>query len=97
MTVSALTGGGLPDAWAAVEALAAARIASGAWDARRRAQAEAWFAHALEAGLAARLTADPAVAARRRALAAQVSAGEIAPDAAAEELVAAIFDRRPDP
>jgi LAO/AO transport system kinase len=97
MTVSALTGAGLPDAWAAVEALAAARMGSGAWDARRRAQAEAWFAHALEAGLAARLTADPAVAARRRALAAQVSAGEIAPDAAAEELVAAIFDRRPDP
>ena len=57
---------------------------SGAWEARRRAQAEAWFAHALEAGLIARLTADPATAARRRALAARVAAGEIAgrPEAA---------------
>ena len=91
MTVSALTGAGLPEAWAAVEALAEARIASGAWEARRRAQAEAWFAHALEAGMAARLTADPATAARRRALAARVAAGEIAPDAAAESLLADIF------
>ena len=59
MTVSALTGDGLAEAWAAVEALAAARRASGAWEARRRAQAEAWFAHALEAGLIARLTRRP--------------------------------------
>ena len=44
LTVSALTGAGLAEAWAAVEALAAARQASGAWDARRRTQAEAWFA-----------------------------------------------------
>ena len=93
LTVSALTGAGLPEAWAAVEALAAARRASGAFEARRRAQAEAWFAHALETGLIARLGADPATAARRRALAARVAAGEIAPDAAAESLLAAIFGR----
>jgi LAO/AO transport system kinase len=94
MTVSALTGAGLPQAWAAVESLAEARIASGAWEARRRAQAEAWFAHALEAGMLARLTADPATAARRRAVAAQVAAGELAPDAAAEGLLAEIFGER---
>ena len=36
LAVSALTGAGLTDAWAAVEALAAARQASGAWEDRRR-------------------------------------------------------------
>ncbi len=86
-TVSALTGAGLAEAWAAVEALAAARAASGAMAARRRAQAEAWFAHAVESGLVARLNADPGFAARRRALAARVAAGEIAPEAAAETLL----------
>jgi len=86
-TVSALTGAGLAEAWAAVEALAAARTASGAWQARRRAQAGAWFAHALETGLIARLNADTAAAARRRALAAEVAAGRLSPDAAAEALL----------
>ena len=91
MTVSALTGAGLGEAWSAVEALTAARMESGAWAARRRAQAEAWFAHALETGMIARLTASPAVAARRQALTARVAAGEIAPDAAAESLLSTIF------
>jgi GTPase len=93
MTVSALTGAGLRQAWAAVEALAAARRASGAFEARRRRQAEAWFAHALETGLIARLSADPATAARRGALAARVAAGEIAPDVAAESLLETIFGK----
>ena len=35
-------------------------------DARRREQASAWFAHAVEAGLVARLAADPRAAALRR-------------------------------
>ena len=91
--VSALTGAGLAEAWEAVEALAAARAASGALQARRRAQAEAWFVHALETGLIARLGADPAAAARRRALAARVAAGEIAPDAAAEVVLDAFVPR----
>jgi LAO/AO transport system kinase len=96
MCVSARTGAGLPEAWEAVEALAAARQASGAWEARRRAQAEAWFAHAVEAGLIARLAADPAAAARRRELAAEVAAGRMAPDAAAEALLDAFApDRDP--
>jgi LAO/AO transport system kinase len=86
LNVSARTGSGLDAAWAGIEALAAARIASGALAARRRAQAAASFAHALEAGLIARLDADPRALARRRALAARVAAGEITPDAAAEEV-----------
>jgi LAO/AO transport system kinase len=99
LCVSALSGDGLAEAWAAVERLAEARAESGAFAARRRAQAEAWFAHALETGLIARLNADPAAAARRRALAAEVAAGRIAPDAAAETLLDAFAPTRccPDP
>jgi LAO/AO transport system kinase len=91
MTVSALTGAGVDAAWAAVEALPEARAASGALELRRREQAEAWFTHALEAGLIARLNADPATAARRNGLAARVAAGEIAPEAAAEDMLAGMF------
>jgi LAO/AO transport system kinase len=87
MCVSAQSGAGLGEAWAAVEALAASRRESGAWEARRRAQAEAWFAHAVEAGLIDRLAADPRAATRRRELAAEVAAGRLAPDAAAEALL----------
>ena len=94
MTVSALTGAGLGEAWSAVEALAAARRTGGGWEARRRAQAEAWFAHAVETGLMERATADPAVAAERRALTARVAAGEIGPEAAADRLLARIFAAR---
>jgi len=85
--VSALTGAGLAEAWARIEALAAARIAAGSFAARRRDQAGRWFADALEAGLLARLAADPALGARRRDLARAVEAGEIAPEVAAETLL----------
>ena len=94
MTVSALTGAGMEAAWAAVEALAVARRESGAWTARRRDQAAAWFAHALETGLIVRATADPQAAALRRELAAQVAAGEVTPEAAAEAWLDAVAPRR---
>jgi LAO/AO transport system kinase len=87
MCVSALDGNGLAEAWEAVDRLAAARQASGAWAERRRAQSEAWFAQAVRAALIARLNADPAAAARRRELTAAVAAGTIGPDAAAEALL----------
>ena len=89
LTVSALTGAGLPAAWAAVEALAAAPRRSGALEARRRAQAEAWFAHALEAGPdRAALTRRPP--SHRRAWRRPERGGggrSPAPDAAAEALL----------
>ncbi len=88
--VSALTGAGLAAAWAAVERLAAARRASGAFAARRRDQAERWFADAVEAGLLARLNADPTLTARRAELARAVSEGRLAPDVAAEALLDAL-------
>lgn len=87
MTVSAYTGAGLDTAWTAVETLAESRRASGSFQARRREQAESWFTHAVEAGLIARLAADPAAATLRRELARAVAAGGIPPDTAAETLL----------
>ena len=95
LTVSALTGAGIEAAWGAVEALAAARTASGGLAARRRAQAEAWFQHAIEAGLIARLAADTRAAAARRALAPRVAAGEVAPEAAADEVLDLFHPQQP--
>jgi LAO/AO transport system kinase len=95
LTVSAHAGAGLDTAWEAVEALAAARQASGFWQSRRRAQNLAWFTHAVETGLIARLERDPAARARRQALAAEVDAGRLAPDTAAEALLDA-FAPAPD-
>jgi LAO/AO transport system kinase len=93
MCVSAQTGAGFETAWAAVETLAAARRASGAWQAQRSRQDVAWFTHAVETGLLARLNADPQATARRQALLTEVAAGRIAPDAAAETVIDAIAPR----
>jgi hypothetical protein len=51
----------------------------------------------VRAGLLARLDADPSVARHRRALAAEVAAGRLGPDAAAEALIDALLPRRPPP
>jgi LAO/AO transport system kinase len=85
--VSAHTGSGLDAAWRAIGELAAGRLASGAFAANRRAQDAAWFAHALESGLVARMNADPAAAALRERLAHNVAAGRIMPEEAAETLL----------
>lgn len=87
MTVSAATGAGMTEAWAAVAELAQARQDAGTWDTRRRAQAEAWFANALETGLLARLAADPELAGLRRRLASEVADGELTPEAAADKVL----------
>lgn len=87
LCVSARTDAGLRETWSAIETLAAARLASGAWAARRRAQSAAWFEYALEAGLVARLNADPRFPDLRRSLAAEVAAGRLTPDLAADRLL----------
>jgi LAO/AO transport system kinase len=89
MCVSALTAAGLAEAWAAVEALATARRESGAWEARRREQAVAAFRRLVEQRLVA-LARDGANADRWRALAAAVAEGRLAPDAAADAMLAAV-------
>lgn len=86
-TVSAYTGDGLEAAWETIETLAKGRQANGSWEARRRAQAQTWFSHAIETGLIARLHKNPEAAARRADLARQVADGELTPDIAAETLL----------
>jgi LAO/AO transport system kinase len=89
LTVSALTGDGLGEAWEAVEALAAARQASGAWDARRRDQAVAAFRRLVEQGLLATVLGG-IHGARWDELAAAVAAGRLAPDAAADLMLSTV-------
>ena len=95
LCVSARTGDGLREAWQAIGNLALARQASGAWAERRRVQMEVWFERAVEAGLTARLDADPAIGRLRRELAAAVAAGRLTPDLAAEQLLDAFAPLRP--
>ena len=95
LCISARTGDGLREAWQAIESLALARQASGAWAERRRIQMEAWFERAVEAGLTSRLDADPAIGRLRRELAAAVAAGRLTPDLAAEQLLDAFAPLRP--
>ncbi len=93
MAVSARSGEGLDQAWAAVEELARWRRER-SWFARRReAQALAWFREEVDAGLRALLEADPATRDLRRALEAEVVAGRMLPDLAAEELLARLARR----
>jgi len=89
LMVSAMTGAGLDAAWTEISALAAWRKAEGHWAARRRAQAGTWFEEAIREGLLARIAADPALAARRAALALAVSEGDRSPEAAARDVLAA--------
>jgi LAO/AO transport system kinase len=85
--VSALSGSGLDEAWTAITALTDWRRANGHWDARRAAQARAWFEEEVQTGLLARLAADAETRAAREALGAEVEAGRTAPRAAARALL----------
>ncbi|MEO1275487.1 MAG: methylmalonyl Co-A mutase-associated GTPase MeaB [Pseudomonadota bacterium] len=77
MALSAETGAGLDEGWAAVEALAEARQTSGAKDRSRAAQRLAWFRAEFGALMREHLDRDPATAALRASLERQIAAGEI--------------------
>jgi LAO/AO transport system kinase len=79
MAVSALTGKGLEEAWAAVEGLWRWRRGTGHLLRRRAAQRTRWFEEELVAEALGRLGRDPRVAGLR----AEVEAGRITPTAAA--------------
>jgi LAO/AO transport system kinase len=87
--VSALTGAGLAEAWAAMQALDRWRVENGHRAARRAAQARAWFEAEVRARLLARLEA-PAARARMATLGAAVAEGAMTPGAAAEAMLAAL-------
>ncbi len=91
LCVSALTGAGLDEAWAAVEWLAGARRDSGALDRRRAAQNLSWFREELQQMLQQRLRAEPHLAALTAELESAIQAGHEAPVAAARRLLDALF------
>ena len=85
--VSALSGLGLPQAWTAIQTLADFRCLNGHWATTRAEQARQAFHAELRAGLLDVLTQDP-IKTLVIAQAAKVAAGQIAPDAAAAEILA---------
>lgn len=89
LTASALHEDGLAPVWDQIAALADWRREHGHWAARRAEQARHWFADEVRAALLARLDS-PGVRARMQAMAESVARGEVAPGAAAAELVAGL-------
>ncbi|HHS94083.1 MAG TPA: methylmalonyl Co-A mutase-associated GTPase MeaB [Rhodobacterales bacterium] len=90
MTVSALSGAGLTEAWAAMQELADWRKANGIWDETRALQARRWFEDDLRAALLARLEADQQIREMVATLGEKVASGALSPSAAADTILAAL-------
>jgi LAO/AO transport system kinase len=90
MTVSAVSGDGLAEAWGQMQALAGWRKEHGHWERRRAEQARGWFDYEVRQGLLARLTSDHETRARMARLGDAVAAGETSVTAAAEEMLGAL-------
>jgi len=89
LLLSARTGEGVPELWAALEEHRRLLLESGALESRRREQRRAWFWDELLAGAREALLADPRIAALLPELEAKVEAGEEPPERAAQRLLAA--------
>jgi LAO/AO transport system kinase len=87
LELSALTGQGIDALWAAVQAHADSRKRSGAFDERRRAQAQAWMWERIEAGLKHRFHEHPAVRDALPRMSDDVKAGRLAASVAARRLL----------
>ncbi len=90
MTVSALTGDGLEEAWTAMTDLSDWRKDTGVWGDRRRDQARYWFREEVRQGLLARLTQDPDLASRMAEAEEAVAGGLARPGVAAADILARI-------
>ncbi|MEM7508568.1 MAG: methylmalonyl Co-A mutase-associated GTPase MeaB [Pseudomonadota bacterium] len=88
LTASALTGAGLEEVWQKLTELDDWRRETGWWQKRREAQATLWLRRALERGVIEALHADPQVAAAMPALQADVADQTLAPELAADRLLA---------
>ena len=89
MTVSAIEGRGLTDAWSEIETLICWRRENGVFATRRAEQARHWFEEEVRQGLLARLTADSSVRHRMQKLGAEVEAG-LSPTEAAQRMLASL-------
>ncbi len=87
LTCSALTGAGLEEVWAQVEAHREVFSASGEREERRRDQQLEWMHTLLHERLLERFDRDPAVRAELERLEAAVRAGDLSPPAAVERLL----------
>jgi LAO/AO transport system kinase len=97
MTVSALQGDGLDRAWTEMQSLVEWRRANGHWAARRAGQARHWFVEEVRQGLLAALDARPDVQAAMTERGKAVAAGDLTPDAAAQQVLALIAARPKKP
>ncbi|WP_159964106.1 methylmalonyl Co-A mutase-associated GTPase MeaB [Profundibacterium mesophilum] len=97
LTVSAVSGAGIEEAWAQIGALASWRRENGHWDRRRAAQAGHWFDDAVRHGIMERLRADPRIKAALREARGAVAEGEAAPGAAAARVLTLLFEAAPTP
>ncbi len=86
MPVSALASEGLAKAWEEMQTLTAWRREQGQWDRARADQARHWFEEEVRQGLLAALAREPQKGLMAR-LGNQVAQGELAPEAAAAEML----------
>ncbi len=93
-TCSALTGEGIPELWASIEAHRALTSTNGYRDRNRREQALAWMNETIEQALRHRFRTHAAVAAQLPALEAAVHDGTLPPLAAARQLLEVFFGER---
>ncbi len=91
-TVSAITGDGMAEAWAQMQALIKWRREYGHFAARRADQARHWFGEEVRQGLLGRLDT-PAAREALATLGARVAAGKVAPGAAAADFLANLASR----
>ncbi len=87
ITVSALAGDGMEQAWQEISELVNWRKTNGIFAARRQLQAGIWFRNEVENGLLARLMADPAARGLWTSLETAVERGDLSPEAAAEQVI----------
>jgi LAO/AO transport system kinase len=87
LSLSAVTGAGLPDFWQAVQDFRSLQTDSGRLAARRHEQDEAWMWERIEALLHERFRANPRVTAALPGLQADVRAGRVAASVAARRLL----------
>ncbi len=90
-TVSAVSGDGLPELWAAIEMHRKKTEASSSRARRRAEQQVRWLDSLIEEGLAQGFARTGAVSARMRVLRQAVAAGQIPASSAADELLALFF------
>lgn len=87
LLVSSTSGTGVPEVWAAIEAIHRTLAATGQLEGLRAGQARAWLWDEIRTGLLERFRALPATQAALAELEAQVVAGEVAPTIAAQRLL----------